>query len=316
MRDPDPAGELCDAAQEIAADTAYLAHDYPRVVAYRRLGGEIRKAMREETAADAATLDRFERTNPQNFHTWKLLGEYYRSQGDDVRAAQCFDKALQSGSFVRAFGYSIVLMLGSTAVNLLMTVLAAYPLSKKGLKGGGIIMTLFVLTMYLNPGIIPEYLNVRDFGMIDTVWALIIPGALSAYNMIIMCNAFRGIDSAIYDAAKIDGCSQVTTLTRVALPLVYPTMATLGLFYAVGRWNGISDVLYYINTSSLYTVQMVLKQFVEAVNVSVEEGMTTNLIAENIKAASIVISMLPMLIVYPFVQKFFTKGIMIGAVKG
>ena len=97
MRDPDPAGELCDAAQEIAADTAYLAHDYPRVVAYRRLGGEIRKAMREETAADAATLDRFEQTNPQNFHTWKLLGEYYRSQGDDVRAAQCFDKTLQSG---------------------------------------------------------------------------------------------------------------------------------------------------------------------------------------------------------------------------
>ena len=89
--------ELCDAAQEIAADTAYLAHDYPRVVVYRRLGGEIRKAMREETAADAATLDRFERTNPQNFHTWKLLGEYYRSQGDDLRAAQCFDKALQSG---------------------------------------------------------------------------------------------------------------------------------------------------------------------------------------------------------------------------
>ena len=97
MRDPDPAGELCDTAQEIAADTAYLTHDYPRVVAYRRLGGEIRKAMREKTAADAATLDRFERTNPQNFHTWKLLGEYYRSQDDDLRAAQCFDKALQSG---------------------------------------------------------------------------------------------------------------------------------------------------------------------------------------------------------------------------
>ena len=99
-------------------------------------------------------------------------------------------------------------------MNLLMTVLAAYPLSKKGLKGGGLIMTLFVLTMYLNPGIIPEYLNVRSFGMIDTVWALIIPGALSAYNMIIMCNSFRGIDSAIYDAAKIDGCSQLTTLTK------------------------------------------------------------------------------------------------------
>ncbi len=229
---------------------------------------------------------------------------------------EAYIRAVNSGSFIRAFGYSIVLMLGSTAVNLVMTVLAAYPLSKKNLIGGGVIMTLFVMTMYLHPGVIPTYLNVRDFGLINKVWALIIPGALSAYNMIIMCNAFRGIDSAIYEAATIDGCSQFRTLISVALPLVYPTIATLGLFYAVGRWNGINDVMYYINDSTLYTVQMVLKQFIESVNVSVEEGMNTNLVAENIKAASIVISMLPMLIVYPFVQKFFTKGIMVGAVKG
>lgn len=229
---------------------------------------------------------------------------------------EAYVKAVNSGSFIRAFGYSIVLMIGSTVVNLIMTVLAAYPLSKKNLIGGGVIMTLFVMTMYLHPGVIPTYLNVRDFGLINKVWALIIPGALSAYNMIIMCNAFRGIDSAIYEAATIDGCSQFRTLTSVALPLVYPTIATLGLFYAVGRWNGINDVMYYINDSKLYTVQMVLKQFIESVNVSVEEGINTNLVAENIKAASIVISMLPMLIVYPFVQKFFTKGIMVGAVKG
>lgn len=229
---------------------------------------------------------------------------------------EAYVKALTSGSFLRAFGYSIVLMLGSTAVNLLMTVLAAYPLSKKNLIGGNAIMTLFVLTMYLNPGIIPEYLNVRDFGLIDKVWALIIPGALSAYNMIIMCNSFKGIDSAIYDAAKIDGCSEARTLISVILPLVYPTLATLGLFYAVGRWNGISDVLYYINSSKYFTVQMVLKQFIESITISVQEGMQSNLVADNVKSASIVISMLPMLIVYPFVQKFFTKGIMIGAVKG
>lgn len=229
---------------------------------------------------------------------------------------EAYEKALKSGSFVNAFWYSILLMLGSTAVSLLMTVLAAYPLSKKNLIGGSFVMMLFVLTMYLSPGVIPEYLNVRDFGLIDTVWALVIPGALSAYNMIIMCNAFKGIDSALYEAAKIDGCSEFRTLISVALPLVYPTIATLGLFYAVGRWNGISDVLYYINTSKYFTVQMVLKQFVESVNVSIEEGLTTNLVADNIKAASIVISMLPMLIVYPFVQKFFTKGIMVGAVKG
>lgn len=229
---------------------------------------------------------------------------------------QAYEKAFTSGSFVRAFGYSVVLMLGSCALSLILTVLAAYPLSKSNLIGGNIVMTLFVMTMYLNPGIIPEYLNVKSFNMIDTVWALVIPGALSAYNMIIMCNAFKGIDAAIYDAAKIDGCSEFKTLTKVTLPLVYPTLATLGLFYAVGRWNGISDVLYYINSSKYYTVQMVLKQYVEAVKVTVEEGLKTNLVAENIKAASIVISMLPMIIVYPFVQKFFTKGIMIGAVKG
>ncbi len=227
-----------------------------------------------------------------------------------------YSKAISSGSFVHAFGYSILLMFGSTALSLILTVLAAYPLSKKGLVGGKMIMTLFVLTMYLNPGIIPEYLNVKDFGLINTVWALVIPGALSAYNMIIMCNAFKGIDSAIYDAAKIDGCSELKTLTLVSLPLVYPTIATLGLFYAVGRWNGISDVMYYINTSSLYTVQMVLKQFVESIKIAAEEGIRTNLVADNVKSASIVISMLPMLLVYPFVQKFFTKGIMVGAVKG
>lgn len=229
---------------------------------------------------------------------------------------EAYIRAFKTGSFVRAFGYSVLLMLGSTAVNLIMTVLTAYPLSKKNLIGGSLIMTLFVLTMYLHPGTIPEYLNIRDFKLIDTVWALIIPGALSAYNMIIMCNGFKGIDEAIYDAARIDGCSEFKTLTKIALPLVYPTLATLGLFYAVGRWNGISDVLYYINSSELFTVQMVLKQYIEAINVTVEEGLQTNLVAENIKAASIVISMLPMLIVYPFVQKFFTKGIMVGAVKG
>ena len=134
--------------------------------------------------------------------------------------------------------------------------------------------------------------------------------------MIIYIAGIQNIPGDLIEAAKIDGCSEFRTLTSVILPLVYPTLATLGLFYAVGRWNSISDVLYYINSSKYFTVQMVLKQFVESVKISVEEGMTSNLVADNIKSASIVISMLPMLIVYPFVQRFFTKGIMIGAVKG
>lgn len=230
--------------------------------------------------------------------------------------AEAYVRAFKSGSFLSSFIYSIFLMLGSTAVCIVMTVLAAYPLSRKGLRGSTFIMTLFVLTMYLDPGIIPKYLNVKDFKLIDTVWALIIPEALSAYNMIIMCTAFKGLDSSLYEAAKIDGCSEVQTLLKVALPLVYPTLATLALFYAVGRWNRLSDVLYYVNSSRLYTVQMVLKQLIESVAISQQEGLTTQLVADNIKSASIIISMTPMIIAYPFIQKYFTKGIMLGAVKG
>jgi len=197
-----------------------------------------------------------------------------------------------------------------------MTILAAYPLSKEGLKGRKLIMTLFVLTMYFDPGTVPNYLNVKSFDLIDTVWALLIPGALSAYNLIIMRSFFIGIDKSLYESAYIDGCSEFKALTKIAIPLAVPAIATLSLFYAVSRWNGISDVLYYINKSSLYTVQMMLKQMIDSVKISLQEGTNTQLIADNIKAASIVISMTPMLIAYPFIQRYFTKGIMLGAVKG
>lgn len=181
-----------------------------------------------------------------------------------------YAKALKSGTFVSSFGYSIILMAVVTAVDMIMTILLAYPLSRKGLKGSKIVNLFCVITMYLNLGTIPNYLNIKSFGMIDTVWALIIPGALSVYNMIIMRTAFASID----------------------------------------------DQLYYVQKTGLHTVQMALKQMIEAVNVQSEESGTTQLVAENIKAASITLSMTPMLVVYPFIQRFFTQGIMLGAVKG
>jgi len=229
---------------------------------------------------------------------------------------QAYERVLINGSFIRSFLYTIVLTLGSTFICMVMTILAAYPLSKKNLKGGGILMTLFVLTMYFNPGTIPTYLNIKELGLIDTVWALIVPGALSAYNMIIMMTSFASIDQSLFEAAYIDGCTEVKTLIKIAIPLTGSTIAALSLFYAVGRWNGVSDVLYYINSSKLYTVQMVLKQMIESIAISLVEGSTTNLVADNIKSASIVVSMLPMLIAYPFIQRYFTKGIMLGALKG
>jgi len=227
-----------------------------------------------------------------------------------------YSKVFGNVNFMRSFAYTIGITLLYTAVCMIMTILSAYPLSKVALKGRNFIMTLFVLTMYFDPGTIPNYLNVKSFGLIDTIGALIIPGCLSAYNLIIMRSFFSGIDKSLYESAYIDGCSEVKALLKIAMPLSVPAIATLSLFYAVGRWNGISDVLYYINTSSLFTVQMTLKQMIDSIQISVQEGQTMQIVAENIKAASIVFSMTPMLIAYPFIQKYFTKGIMLGAVKG
>ena len=227
-----------------------------------------------------------------------------------------YTKALKTGNFMGTMGYSVTLMLAAASINMVMTILLAFPLARRNLKLGSAIMTFCVLTMYLNPGTIPTFLNVRDFGLINTVWALLIPGAMSVYNMIIMRTAFRSIDESLYEAARIEGCSEFRIMWQIAVPLTVPTIATLALFYAVSRWNGIEDQIYYINSSSLYTVQMTLKQMIESIAISAEEGSNTQMTPENVKAASITLSMLPMLVVYPFVQRFFTQGIMLGAVKG
>ena len=227
-----------------------------------------------------------------------------------------YTKALKTGNFVGTMGYSVMLMIAAAAINMVMTILMAFPLARRNLRLGSAIMTFCVLTMYLNPGTIPTFLNVRDFGLINTVWALLIPGAMSVYNMIIMRTAFRAIDESLYEAARIEGCSEFRIMWQIAVPLTVPTIATLALFYAVSRWNGIEDQIYYINASRLYTVQMTLKQMIESIAISAEEGSSTQMTPENVKAASITLSMLPMLIVYPFVQRFFTQGIMLGAVKG
>ena len=157
-----------------------------------------------------------------------------------------YDKALKTGNFLGTMFYSVRLMLEAATINMVMTILLAFPLARRNLKLGSVLMTFCVLTMYLNPGTIPTFLNVRDFGLINTVWALLIPGAMSVYNMIIMRTAFRSIDESLYEAARIEGCSEFRIMWQIAVPLTVPTIATLALFYAVSRWNGIEDQIYYM----------------------------------------------------------------------
>lgn len=231
---------------------------------------------------------------------------------------EAYQRIFADLSFIKAFGFTILLTLTYTLCAMILTILAAYPLSKSYFKGRKILMALIVLTMYFDPGIIPNYLNVKNFGLLNSPLALIIPGLLSAYNLIILRTFFTTIDNSLYEAAHLDGCNEFQTLSKIALPLTLPAIATLSLFYAVSRWNGVSDVLFYINDPRYYTVQMKLKQMLDTIELTAIEAnaITSNLVAENIKSAAIVFSMIPMLIAYPFIQKYFTKGIMIGSVKG
>ena len=199
-----------------------------------------------------------------------------------------FKQVLTDSSFIFSFAYSIALTAGYTFLAMILTILCAYPLSRSRLKGKKIIMALIVFTMYFDPGIIPNYLNVKNLGMMGSVWSLIIPGVLSAFNLIILRTFFQSIDNSLYEAAYLDGCSEFKTLIKVVLPLTTPAIATLSLFYAVSRWNGVSDVIFYISKPELYTVQMKLKQMIDA-STTIMPGESTSISAqsltpENIKA--------------------------------
>jgi putative aldouronate transport system permease protein len=229
-----------------------------------------------------------------------------------------YRRALADGGFIYSFGYSLALTSGYTLLALILTSLCAYPLAQRDLPGARIVKALVVFTIYFTPGIIPSYLNARNLGLLDSVWALALPGALSAYNAVILINFFRSVDPALFEAARIDGAGEYLTLAAVAVPLAAPALATIALFYAVSRWNGVSDVLFYVTNPRLYTVQLKLKQMTDMVVISQQEGSGAgnDLAADNIKAAAVLFSMLPIAILYPFIQRRFTRGILLGAVKG
>lgn len=167
---------------------------------------------------------------------------------------------------------------------------------------------------------IPIFLNIRDLGMLDSIWALVLPGCLSTYNMILMRSFYTSLPRELEESAFVDGASDLTVLVRIILPLSKAMLATIGLFYAVSRWNGFMDSLLYINSEAMYTIQLRLRQLIQSSQVSqmMEDipEFKSNLISETIKSACLVFSMIPILVLYPWLQKYFVKGIMIGSVKG
>lgn len=221
---------------------------------------------------------------------------------------------------------TILITLIGTAINLLMTVTAAFSLSRKDFYGRNVITAIFTFTMFFSGGLIPSYLLVRTLGMRDTIWALIIPGAASMYNIIIARTFFQtNIPFELQEAASIDGCSIIKLFISIILPLSAPILAVLSLFYGVGHWNSFFSALIYISDKNLYPLQLILREILIQNQMSAEmmkDGEQIEMmakqakIAESIKYSVIIVSTLPVLVAYPLLQRFFMQGIMVGAIKG
>ncbi|MEK5024830.1 MULTISPECIES: carbohydrate ABC transporter permease [unclassified Paenibacillus] len=229
-------------------------------------------------------------------------------------------KVFSDNAMIRSLVFTIILTVATTVLCMLFTIAAAYPLTKSKLKGRKFFMYVIIITMFFSGGIIPEYLLIRDLHMLNSVWALILPGLVSPFNLIILISFFNNIPPSLEESAEIDGSSHFRTLMSIVLPLSMPVMATLSLFYAVGRWNGFQDSLMYINNPDLYPLQLKLFQMVQNNMVSeltqMEGANRTALTPESLKAATVIFATVPILAVYPWLQKYFVSGVMLGAVKG
>jgi putative aldouronate transport system permease protein len=234
-----------------------------------------------------------------------------------------YQKIFQNSEILSGYMNTILYTLVGTAINLAMSVAAAYPLSRKDFYGRNAIAAMMVFTMFFSGGMVPTYLLVKNLGMLNTMWALIIPGAVSVYNILIMRTFFQsGIPYEMQEAASIDGCSNLSTLVRIVLPLSMPIIAVMILFYSVGHWNAYFSALMYLTDRDKYPLQLFLREILiqgqmqEMLGIGDDSHARSVMEGEAIKYAVVIVANLPVLLLYPFLQKYFVKGVMIGAIKG
>ena len=240
---------------------------------------------------------------------------YLWPKGFNIKA---YATVLSDPKYIKAFGWTALLTVICTFLSLTMTTLCAFPLIFPALKGRKVINLFITITMFFNAGTIPNYLLMQKLNLLDNPLVLIIPGCLSVYNMIILRSFFYGIPESLRESAEIDGASYLTVLIKIYLPLSKPVLATLALFYAVGRWNGYSDALMYMKNKDFYPLQLLLYNILNNINqveVTTQEGFSAPGLADSLKAAIVMFSTVPILCIYPFLQKYFIQGVTLGAVK-
>ncbi|MEK3888665.1 carbohydrate ABC transporter permease [Bacillus sp. FSL K6-3431] len=253
--------------------------------------------------------------------------EYVQKQGfilfPERWSTAAYQYLLSSGSFLSALGVSTFLSVVGTALSLILTSAMAYALSRKRIIGRKVIMILILFTILFSPGMIPPYLLVRDLGLLDSIWSLILPVLTSGWYVILMKSFFDNIPLELEESALMDGCNDLGVFFRIMIPLALPAMAAFGLFYAVSYWNTFFHAVLYINDPGKWPLQVLLRNMlIESSTASgggsnaVEMLSEQNIPTQTLKMAAVVIATLPILFVYPFLQKHFAKGVMLGSVKG
>ncbi len=236
---------------------------------------------------------------------------------------EAYKTVLTTPKYVRSLGWTAILTVMCTLLSITLTICASYPLIYSDLKGGKFINILILFTMYFSAGTIPSYLLLSRLGMLNTPYALIFPNCISVFNVIIMRSFFYGVPDSLKEAAEIDGAGPIRVLVKIYLPLSLPVIATLSLFYAVGRWNGFSDALMYLKKSEsepYWPIQLllynVIKNSTQTNEQAAQEGFYANGVSKTIQMATVMFATVPILLVYPWLQRYFVSGVTIGAVKG
>lgn len=226
-----------------------------------------------------------------------------------------YGQVLSSSFIWLAYRNSIIVAVVGTIFHVLFTATTAYPLNRKGLPGVKLLTILIIFTMLFSGGLIPTYLLVKSLGMINTLWALMIPGLISAFNVIVMQSFMRSIPEEIEESATMDGANPLRIFFTIILPLCKPVLATIALWECVALWNNFMQALIYLNDKSLYTLPLLIKEIIAGQQTASDSGQFTVFSAESAVAATIIVSIIPILAIYPFLQKYFMKGTMLGSVK-
>jgi putative aldouronate transport system permease protein len=235
----------------------------------------------------------------------------------EVWTTASYEAIFATPAFARALATTIAVTLVGTVLQLALTVSMAYPLSRRDLPGRRLLMILVVFTMVFSAGMIPTFLVVKDLGLLDTYWALVLPLAINPFSLIIIRTFFQNLPTELEEAAKIDGATEVGILWRIVLPLSKPVLATFALFYAVGIWNDFMSPLLYLSDTSMWTLQIYLRQVTASAELTAGDiALQETPPAQGVKFAVIAVATLPILLFYPFLQKHFAKGMLIGSVKG